>query len=692
MKVQASSPQDNQPSNTNSTDNNNNNNQLPSMDEHVMRSMDWDSIMKELELDDDSTPNPLKTEFTTTDSAIGPLYAVDSNLPGFPDQIQPSDFDSSDAYQNQTTGYGFTSLDSVDNGGGFDFVEDLIRVVDCVESDELQLAQVILSRLNQRLRSPAGRPLQRAAFYFKEALGSLLTGSNRNQTRLLSSWTEIVQKIRAVKEFSGISPIPLFSHFTANQAILDSLNSQTSSSPFVHVVDFDVGFGGQYASLMREIAEKSISSGFLRVTAVVAEECAVETRLVKENLTQFAAEMKIRFQIEFVLMKTFEMLSFKAIRFVDGERTVVLISPAIFRRLSGIAEFVTNLRRVSPKVVVFVDSEGWTEIAGAGSFRREFVTALEFYTMVLESLDAAAPPGDLVKKIVEAFVLRPKIVAAVETAGDRRNVGEMTWREAFCGAGMRSIQLSQFAIFQAECLLEKAQVRGFHVAKRQEELVLCWHGRALVATSAWSGFASQIPSMALLGSGFTREVGLRVLLSPLGSNIVLRTACCSIGIGLPVYSTFKAIENRDQSAERKWLIYWAAYGSFSLVEVFTDKLISWFPLYYHAKFAFLVWLQLPTIDGAKQIYNNRLRPFLIRHQVSVDRLVDGVYGEMVKVVRTHQGGIRLVRSIIIKILGSGNEAAPPSERQEETPNISPEPEPSTATIRDLEESESDHED
>jgi len=485
MKIPASSPQDttnNNNNNTNSTDSNH-----LSMDEHVMRSMDWDSIMKELELDDDSAPNSLKTGFTTTttDSTILPLYAVDSNLPGFPDQIQPSDFESSsDVYpgQNQTTGYGFSSLDSVDNGG-FDFIEDLIRVVDCVESDELQLAQVVLSRLNQRLRSPAGRPLQRAAFYFKEALGSLLTGSNRNPIRL-SSWSEIVQRIRAIKEYSGISPIPLFSHFTANQAILDSLSSQ-SSSPFVHVVDFEIGFGGQYASLMREITEKSVSGGFLRVTAVVAEECAVETRLVKENLTQFAAEMKIRFQIEFVLMKTFEMLSFKAIRFVEGERTVVLISPAIFRRLSGITDFVNNLRRVSPKVVVFVDSEGWTEIAGSGSFRREFVSALEFYTMVLESLDAAAPPGDLVKKIVETFVLRPKISAAVETAADRRHTGEMTWREAFCAAGMRPIQLSQFADFQAECLLEKAQVRGFHVAKRQGELVLCWHGRALVATSAW---------------------------------------------------------------------------------------------------------------------------------------------------------------------------------------------------------------
>ncbi|KAF8101574.1 hypothetical protein N665_0204s0068 [Sinapis alba] len=188
--------------------------------------------------------------------------------------------------------------------------------------------------------------------------------------------------------------------------------------------------------------------------------------------------------------------------------------------------------------------------------------------------------------------------------------------------------------------------------------------------------------MALIGSGLASEVGLRVLLSPLSSNIVLRTACCSVGIGMPVYSTFKAIENRDQNEQHKWLVYWAAYGSFSLVEVFTDKLISWFPLYYHVKFAFLVWLQLPTVDGAKQIYNNHLRPFLTRHQARLDRLVDGVYDQMVKVIRSHQGEIRFVRSMIVKLLGSSvNEVASPSQRQGEISNTSPEPE-----------SESDHED
>ncbi|XP_020978663.1 HVA22-like protein k isoform X2 [Arachis ipaensis] len=161
--------------------------------------------------------------------------------------------------------------------------------------------------------------------------------------------------------------------------------------------------------------------------------------------------------------------------------------------------------------------------------------------------------------------------------------------------------------------------------------------------------------MALLGSNLTGEllqVGLRLLLCPLGSNIVIRTACCSVGIALPVYSTFKAIESRDQNAQRKCLLYWAAYGSFSLVEVFTDKLISWFPMYYHIKFAFLVWLQLPSTDGAKQLYMKHLRPFLSRHQAKVDQILGIASCEVIKLVSSYQAEIQFVRSMVVKISGS----------------------------------------
>ncbi|RYR10923.1 hypothetical protein Ahy_B05g079406 isoform B [Arachis hypogaea] len=237
--------------------------------------------------------------------------------------------------------------------------------------------------------------------------------------------------------------------------------------------------------------------------------------------------------------------------------------------------------------------------------------------------------------------------------------------------------------------------------------------------------------MALLGSNLTGEVGLRLLLCPLGSNIVIRTACCSVGIALPVYSTFKAIESRDQNAQRKCLLYWAAYGSFSLVEVFTDKLIYWFPMYYHIKFAFLVWLQLPSTDdihplninvslmpnsrnsdklvlqqGAKQLYMKHLRPFLSRHQAKVDQIlgiasceveessedpvsnvlvnkenknavfrVEFVLWLQIKLVSSYQAEIQFVRSMVVKISGSADHmlgGATESDRSRQ-PNPSEDP-------------------
>ncbi|XP_011658002.1 HVA22-like protein k isoform X2 [Cucumis sativus] len=140
--------------------------------------------------------------------------------------------------------------------------------------------------------------------------------------------------------------------------------------------------------------------------------------------------------------------------------------------------------------------------------------------------------------------------------------------------------------------------------------------------------------MAFLGSVITNEVGLQLLLYPLNSNAVVRTACCSIGIVLPVYSTFKAIEKKDQNDQQKWLIYWAAYGSLSLVEAYSDKFLSWVPVYYHLKFAFLVWLQLPATSGAKKLYMNYLRPFLLKHQGKVDWILGYASDEM---TNDHQG-------------------------------------------------------
>ncbi|XP_058080924.1 HVA22-like protein k isoform X3 [Magnolia sinica] len=174
-----------------------------------------------------------------------------------------------------------------------------------------------------------------------------------------------------------------------------------------------------------------------------------------------------------------------------------------------------------------------------------------------------------------------------------------------------------------------------------------------------------VNAAALLGSTITGEiqslqVGLRLLLCPLGSNVVIRTACCTVGIVLPVYSTFKAIERKDQSEQERWLVYWAAYGSFSLAEVFSDKILSWFPPYYYVKFAFLVWLQFPPADAK----------FVSAHQAEI-QFVRALLGRFF--IAAHQ----MVKDVIQPVQPPGRAAIEGPRRQQR---------------RQIEDSESDHDD
>jgi len=154
--------------------------------------------------------------------------------------------------------------------------------------------------------------------------------------------------------------------------------------------------------------------------------------------------------------------------------------------------------------------------------------------------------------------------------------------------------------------------------------------------------------MALLAPAISGEVGLRLLLAPLSSNVVIRTASCAVGIGLPVYSTFRAIEKKDEKEKERLLLYWAVYGSFSIAEVFADKLLSSVPLYYHVKFAILVWLQFPSNGGSKHVYNKYLRPFFLKHQAKIDRFLNILSKELTKFVSSHEDEIRFIENMAIR--------------------------------------------
>jgi hypothetical protein len=89
------------------------------------------------------------------------------------------------------------------------------------------------------------------------------------------------------------------------------------------------------------------------------------------------------------------------------------------------------------------------------------------------------------------------------------------------------------------------------------------------------------------------------------------------------YASYKAVLSSDAEQHKQWLSYWyvakAGWSPFSafcpsttaccrivntvfvLFEIFADALISWLPLYFEAKLAFVVWLTF--YNGASVLYD-----------------------------------------------------------------------------------------
>merc|ERR1711977_218036 len=86
-----------------------------------------------------------------------------------------------------------------------------------------------------------------------------------------------------------------------------------------------------------------------------------------------------------------------------------------------------------------------------------------------------------------------------------------------------------------------------------------------------------------------------------------------VGFVYPAYKSFKAVESGDKKDDTLWLTYWVVFAFFSLTEQAADFLISWIPMYFFLKVAFLVWCYHPVTAGATTIYSLALKPYLLPH-------------------------------------------------------------------------------
>ncbi|TYI32883.1 hypothetical protein ES332_A04G093200v1 [Gossypium tomentosum] len=95
------------------------------------------------------------------------------------------------------------------------------------------------------------------------------------------------------------------------------------------------------------------------------------------------------------------------------------------------------------------------------------------------------------------------------------------------------------------------------------------------------------------------------------------------GYAYPAFECFKMVEkNRVEIEElRFWCKYWILVAFLTIIERITDIFVSWLPMYGEMKFAFVIYLWYPKIEGTNFVYDTFVRPYVAKHETEVDRKI-----------------------------------------------------------------------
>ncbi|RCN25135.1 TB2/DP1, HVA22 family, partial [Ancylostoma caninum] len=82
----------------------------------------------------------------------------------------------------------------------------------------------------------------------------------------------------------------------------------------------------------------------------------------------------------------------------------------------------------------------------------------------------------------------------------------------------------------------------------------------------------------------------------------------------------KSCHTFDQS---NIIIYFrVVFAVLSVVEFFSQQIVAIFPVYWLFKSLFLLWLYLPSTHGASKVYHKVIKPFVMKHQPTIDQRVE----------------------------------------------------------------------
>ncbi|KAF5193507.1 Della protein gai1 [Thalictrum thalictroides] len=375
---------------------------------------------------------------------------------------------------------------------GIRLVHTLMACAEAIQQDNPKLAESLVKQISLLAVSQAGA-MKKVATYFAEALARRVYGLYP-QPSYDSSFSDILQI-----HFYETCPHLKFAHFTANQAILDSL----VDSNRVHIIDFSMKQGIQWPALMQALAMRPNGPPKFRLTGVGPPQPDNTDALqqVGWKLAQFAENLHIEFEYRGFVANSLADLD-SAMFDIRPNETVVVNSVFELHQLlaipGAIEKVLRSIKEMKPKIVTIVEQEA---NHNGPIFLDRFTEALHYYSTLFDSLEGygySLSPLNGQDLIMSEMYFGRQICNVVACEGvDRVERHECLdqWRNRMKSAGFSLSHLGSNTFRQVNSLLSVFDGgSGYKVEENNGCLLLGWHTRPLVASSAWQICDSNIKS------------------------------------------------------------------------------------------------------------------------------------------------------------------------------------------------------
>ncbi|CAN0855456.1 DELLA protein RGL2 [Linum grandiflorum] len=366
----------------------------------------------------------------------------------------------------------------------------LLEAAEKVGSGDLQSAQTFLQKCDLA-SSPSGTPIQRLVFYYSRALrlrigreiGGISTGEQSSPSSDLYK-VVMTPSCKSV-EFHSKIPFSQVAQFAGIQTIVEHVEKFRS----IHVIDFGIRNGNQWAILMQALASrKRRRLKHLKITAVAT----FGKHLIEQTgtrLLSFAQEMKLSCSFHVVMVR--DLAELRRGHFeIEPEEAVAVLAQYIVNTLTEpvgrIDSVIRAIRSLYPTVMVVTEVEVNTN---SPIFVNRFVESLFYASAYFDCFEDCMDRCEEARVYGESMLFGEGSKVVVEEERFIRSMKADVWRVYFKRVGMMEAGLSPSSLYQAELVAKKVPCwRQCTVGRNGKSLVVGWKGTPIISLTAWKFF------------------------------------------------------------------------------------------------------------------------------------------------------------------------------------------------------------